>query len=183
MLLPSFGSNILDLLRRELKSRQPLHIPLYPLLVRARGDDHEPLIQTPPQRDLGFRDAVLLRQRGVDVVGGPRARARDGRQGAVRGHGDVLGAAEREQSLAVEVGVVLEISVELDLVDGWWDLGRGEDRFEVGCGEVGYADGARAPGCADRFELGPGLLQLGWGGGAEGRVDQVEVYVGEVEAG
>lgn len=134
MLLLAQLGNLRDLFGRQFELEQAVHVALESLLLRAGGDDGDILVQTPPERNVAFGDAVLLGQLGVDVVDGAGARRGDGRQRRVRGDDDAVLAAEADEV------AVLEVRVVLDLVDDGFDLGRLEEDLQVVLLEVGHAD-------------------------------------------
>jgi len=174
LLLPQL-IQLLDLPRAEFERHSP-EVITKPLLLTTGRDRHDILIHTPTQQHLSLRNSILLRQRANVAVDGARRGFRDRRQRTVRRGRDAVLLVARQQVLA------LQVRVELDLVDGGRDFRRLHYRLDVFGQEVGDADALRQPGFADRFHLCPGFLQSGRAAVEDpGRVDQVQIYVVEAE--
>lgn len=162
VLLPAGRRDILHLLRRQLKAGQLLQIPLQPLLITARRERHNALVQTPPQRHLGFADSVLLGQLRVNRIHGSALSLGDGRQRRVGLNGNVLLPAVGDQIIPA-LHYVLQVRVVLDLVHHGRVLhatGDLENRLQVLNHKVRHANRLGHPAVFDLLHLAPRLVKL-----------------------
>ena len=152
-MLPEPGlGQILDLLGRQ-PERHGAQVIAQALLFAAGGDGHDPLVDDPPESDLGLADEVLLRQERQQLVAGPRFRPRDRRQRTVGRRRDAHRLVEQEERRRV-----LQVRVILDLVDGWGRAGRRQDRAQVPLEEVGHPDRSSLARRFHTLHSPPGLL-------------------------
>lgn len=133
MLLHPLLINLLNLRRRQLKARSP-QVIAQPLLLRARRDRHNVLINAPPQRDLILADPILLRQAAHIVVD------RSGRCFGCRAQWAERRGRDAVLFVQSEELVALQVRVEFDLVACWDYFGGFEDGVEVRGEVVGHAD-------------------------------------------
>ena len=175
MILPARLTNLLDLLRRQCKSDTPQHVT-HPLLLAARRNSHNPLVQDPPQQDLARIDSVLL----CELVEQRRKWSvncfRNGNLRRIGGELDVL---------VFVVGykiAVLEVRMILNLVDCRAGCGGLKGGVEVFSEVVAYADAFSFPACCDLLHGGPGSLEgLFVAFSVKGAVQEVQVHIAEAE--